>query len=102
VGPVEPAPPAASQSFGPFCQPLLVGQNDQCKDVAFLTWATMLNLLVLLVALTIGFGVGATITINRAPAFTNDSRNWYYFAEEPAMALKPAKHPAPSAELLRA
>ena len=43
----------------------------------------MRNLLVLLAALTIGFGAGATISIDRAPAFTDDSRNGYYFADEP-------------------
>ena len=55
----------------------------------------MRGLLVLLTALTMGFGVGAAISIDRTPAFTDDSRNGYYFAEEPALsailALKSVK-----------
>ena len=43
----------------------------------------MRSILVLLAALTVGFGVGATTSIDRAPAFTDDSRNGYYFSEEP-------------------
>jgi len=69
--------------LGGICQPLLVAEHDQCEDVAFLTGATMRNLLVLLAAVTMGFGVGATITIDHAPAFTDDGRNGYYFVEEP-------------------
>ena len=45
----------------------------------------MRGLLVLLTALTMGFGVGAIITIDRAPAFTDDSRSGYDLAEEPAL-----------------
>lgn len=57
--------------------------TTNATNLAFLSGAAMRALLVLLAALTMGFGVGATISIDRAPTFTDDSRNGYYFAEEP-------------------
>jgi hypothetical protein len=57
--------------------------KPNAKILAFLSGATMRSLLVLLAALTMGLGLGAAISIDRTPAFTDDSRNGYYFAEEP-------------------
>ena len=59
--------------------------TTNANDLAFLSGATMRGLPVLLAAVITGFGVGATITINHAPALTDDSRNGYYFAEEPVL-----------------